>query len=658
MASKWKGSYENGRKYSKAWENKFVWVSKASDGTENAYCKLCHTTIKPKVGNLTNHEKSGKHVERVKLSTTMKPIEVIRALKASDELKIADIELAVSIACHSALSTIDHLGEIVSRNAAGSKLENLKLHRRKCTKILTNVVAPALKEELIVDVKGRKFSVIVDETTDVSTTKQLCVLIRYYSQAEKKIVTAFVDLVSLVHACADDIFNAIKECLAGINLNLKDCVGYGSDGASVMVGEHDSVWTRILAVSPNCIKMTCICHSLALCVQHAFEKLPSSLGFLLAEIPKWFSKSTVRREAYETLYRLMSPDDDQAPPFEKYSTTRWLVRGKVLFNILVNWEELKAYFMVAQPASTQSARYKARLLLDMLRDPATFLYFHFVSPLVTEFERVNAFFQATEADPEEMHKELLAHRNSLRGRVFDGQGRPLAIANVDFGGKFEHEAAKYISAQPNKATAEAKVLEIKERCLQFLLEAVTQVDKRLPSARDLFKNLSALHPNKVLDASQRVPYNQLPLSHLRQENSDVIEEQYRKILHRPWKEEPIFEGTIPNSTMQFWSPIVDFQSSLGHKPFEELATYALNCLTNPVSNAVVERTFSLVTSVKTKVRNRMGLELLNAITRVRSTLQFSENCCRNFKATKRMLELFTCKMYSSASENGREQEDQ
>jgi hypothetical protein len=98
---------------------------------------------------------------------------------------------------------------------------------------------------------------------------------------------------------------------------------------------------------------------------------------------------------------------------------------------------LKAYFMVAQPASTQSARYKAHLLLDMLKDPTILLYFHFASPLVTEFERVNAFFQATEADPEEMHKELLAHGNSLRGRVFDGQGRPLAITKVDFGGKFK-----------------------------------------------------------------------------------------------------------------------------------------------------------------------------------------------------------------------------
>lgn len=253
--------------------------------------------------------------------------------------------------------------------------------------------------------RGKKFSLIVDETTDVSTPKQLCVVIRYYSNAEKKIVTAFVNLVTVVHACANDLFNAIRDCLREIDLELVDCIGYARDGASVMVGEHDSVWTRI-------VKLTCICHSLSLCVQHALEKLPSSLGFLLAEIPKWFSRSTIRREAYNSLYEVMSPDDDQVPQFEKYSATRWLVRGKLIFRVLTNWNELQAYFTVAQPASTQNAA------TDMLKDPILYLYFQFVSPLVSEFERVNAFFQATDADPEEMFTELDTHHKSLRGRVF------------------------------------------------------------------------------------------------------------------------------------------------------------------------------------------------------------------------------------------------
>ena len=60
---------------------------------------------------------------------------------------------------------------------------------------------------------------IVDETTDVATKKPLCVMICYNSEAKKKIVTTFADLVSIVHALADDLFKVIQECLDSFGLH-------------------------------------------------------------------------------------------------------------------------------------------------------------------------------------------------------------------------------------------------------------------------------------------------------------------------------------------------------------------------------------------------------------------------------------------------------
>ena len=120
MVSKWKVSYESPRRHNTTWESKFCWVTKASDGSENAFCKLCRVVIKPKASNLSNHEKSGKHLQRVKLSTTLKLLQVVRIPRADDEVKIAEIELTVTMACHSAVLTTDHLGEVISRNAKGS----------------------------------------------------------------------------------------------------------------------------------------------------------------------------------------------------------------------------------------------------------------------------------------------------------------------------------------------------------------------------------------------------------------------------------------------------------------------------------------------------------------------------------------------------------
>jgi hypothetical protein len=76
---------------------------------------------------------------------------------------------------------------------------------------------------------------------------------------------------------------------------------------------------------------------------------------------------------------------------------------------------------------------------------------------------------------------------------------------------------------------------------------------------------------------------------------------------------------------------------LQHQAFKELTTFALTCAITPVSNAVVERIFSLVSAVKTKARNIMQLNLHDAVVRVRAGLLLSSKCCKDFTASPEML---------------------
>ena len=83
----------------------------------------------------------------------------------------------------------------------------------------------------------------------------------------------------------ENLMAAVKTITGKYELELENCVGFSSDGANNVAGAHNSVWSRIHEKSPNAVQLKCTCHSIALCVQHAFEELPSSLGAMLSDVP-------------------------------------------------------------------------------------------------------------------------------------------------------------------------------------------------------------------------------------------------------------------------------------------------------------------------------------------------------------------------------------
>ena len=62
------------------------------------------------------------------------------------------------------------------------------IHRQveKCGIVIKRVISPALYDELRSDVSGKKFSFLIDESTDVSCKKYLCVTVRYSAKSKRK----------------------------------------------------------------------------------------------------------------------------------------------------------------------------------------------------------------------------------------------------------------------------------------------------------------------------------------------------------------------------------------------------------------------------------------------------------------------------------------
>jgi hypothetical protein len=403
------------------------------------------------------------------------------------------------------------------------------------------------------------------------------------------------------------------------------------------------VWSRLRQENPNCLLFRCICHSLSLAIQYAFNFLPSSIGYLLTEVPRWFSKSSVRREDFNELFDVMNPEDRTgAPkPFQKLAQTRWLVRSKVMYNILSNWYELLAYFETATPSCGFESRMKARTILNNLKDPINHLFFVFLTPVVAEFERVNSFFQSEKIDPEEMTSVLNQHYQSLRNRIFDSKGQQKSLSLIDFGHHFLSKVQEVTERFRDSQDMRDRVVTMKTCSLTFLMDCTTQIEQRLPANKSIFKGLTYLNPAFVLGQDSKVPFSQLPMQSLWGEHLDEIEEQYRKINLTDWSS--LMGGQIPKDAVTFWGTLYSHETSLGKRPFLELAEYALTCLTTPVSNAAVERVFSNITFFKSKLRNRLQIPMLESLIRLKTHLISRGICCSEFVITKEMLELFNAK---------------
>lgn len=105
-----------------------------------------------------------------------------------NKVKSAEIKLAVFYAEHNiAFEILQHMVPLLKEICINPQVvKDLSLSAKKCSKIITNVVARVEIEKTIQILKHQTFSILVDETTDISNDKLFCILVKYISPSTKK----------------------------------------------------------------------------------------------------------------------------------------------------------------------------------------------------------------------------------------------------------------------------------------------------------------------------------------------------------------------------------------------------------------------------------------------------------------------------------------
>ncbi|CAD6208871.1 GSCOCG00010693001-RA-CDS, partial [Cotesia congregata] len=74
-----------------------------------------------------------------------------------------------------------------------------------------------------------------------------------------------------------------------------------------------------------------------------------------------------------------------------------------------------------------------------------------------------------------------------------------------------------------------------------------------------------------------------------------------------------------------------YKDATGTNSFQELSDFAFSILLLPYSNAEVERVFSAINLVKTKLRNKMNSEITNALLTIRAGLKRCGKNCNTYE---------------------------
>ena len=115
---------------------------------------------------------------------------------------------------------------------------------------------------------ARYFSLLADESTDITTIEELSVVCSWVENGLP--VEHFIEIIPLKKADAQTIYATQVDCLKMKGVQISKLIGMGFDGAATFSGEHKGVQTLLKSNPPHSIFVHCHCHLLQLaCVQAA-----------------------------------------------------------------------------------------------------------------------------------------------------------------------------------------------------------------------------------------------------------------------------------------------------------------------------------------------------------------------------------------------------
>jgi len=204
---------------------------------------------------------------------------------------------------------------------------------------MLQLMANSVLRQLSEDVRNNGyFAVIVDETTDISTTEQVSICIRHVDDSIN-IYEDFLGVYATTKTDAGTLVTIIKDVLLRLNIPLSNMRAQCYDGASNMSGVNTGVQKRLRDIQPKAVYVHCRSHALNLALQEAScsVRCIRDILSLCNEVANFFRESAKRTGILESVISDISTDNS-GHRLHPLCPTRWVVRARALNAMLMHYE--------------------------------------------------------------------------------------------------------------------------------------------------------------------------------------------------------------------------------------------------------------------------------------------------------------------------------
>ena len=615
-----------------AWSDDFSWMLPTDDGL-GMICSLCRKhSRRPRksvVGRavwtdlpcqsitrqaLVKHSQSESHVEAVKMEATLCSSRGDGGIRMAFERVVSAERKAMlgALKCMYFLNKreVPHTTNFVPLCELGKSLGALYLEdlhksgnahytserfKQELVQALAETIAKPVQEHLRA---SPFFSLCIDETTDVSVTKQLIVYARYLVGGIVR--SSFISMLELPDGTAPSIVNAVCKLCQDLNLDMRNrFCGLGSDGASVMLGVRGGVSKLLKDKVPFLASHHCIAHRLALACGQSADEVPSLRKFksVLDQLYRFYSNSAVRTAGLRSIQEVL---DDPQLKLTQAKDVRWLSHERAVSHLR---QCFKSVLLSLDKEGNERNNAEAAGLLSFIRSYDFIASLYMFSDVLPPLASLSRAFQRKDVNFTVV-KPLVNGTKATIDTLLASPGEhfaqlPSVVVDLE----------EYGVKTPSDHQVERFKRVVYDKYLQILS---THIARRFP-------DVELLEAFSVFDASAIPEELELHGSH-GQSALQVLTDHYGP--HN------VVNPEAAKSELKIFNSVVAANRELKQLPPRELMTQILSTtelktmfpnlcklaaigLLLPMSTVDCERGFSALTRIKTDIRNRLSSKILN-----------------------------------------------